>query len=511
MFTCYSKRHLLRVVPQVFLLALGEVVVAELAGNRTRARAVVRAWRWNLARIPEVRARRAGLQAKRRVGDKEIRLLQVRGSARLSAYLRRVFQFGFHGAHADELAAAEAAVPVVPASQVAETEAGAGDTAAGRVSGRARLAVWTVAVAVVVVGSRGVLTGRLPALGQFTPFPSWSSTLSQFFTGWHPSGVGTTAPAAPALGIAGVVGTVLLGAMGLTQKVLVFGCLPLGAWGAVRLLRPFGSQRASMVTGLAYLAVPLPYDAIAVGRWGALVVYAGAPWVLATLARSTGLEPFVRRVHAPVPPGGATAPGVGAAAAAPGAWASRHGLLGGALALGMLEALLISFVPAGGIVVVLVAVAVVLSSLLFRDLAATGRAARLAIGSTGIAVVICLPWAVGVVSSGRGVLAVFGVPTPASGAASLERPAALRRGTHRRVAVDLGIPGRRPGAAGPGPRGAVPLGGPVLVHRTGVLVRGLGDRARLDRCTGDRPDGAARAGGGGHGRLDRTGCGRLRT
>ncbi|HEX7442884.1 MAG TPA: glycosyltransferase, partial [Acidimicrobiales bacterium] len=270
-FTCYSRSHLWRVVPQVFLLAVGEVLVAEVAGNRTRARAVVRAWRWNFARMGAIRARRSALQAKRRVSDKEIRLLQVRGSARLSAYLRRVFQFGFHGAHADELAAA-AAIAVETygtADEGLEIEPGVEETEAGRIPGRNRLAVWLLAGLLVVIGSRGVLTGRLPALGQFTPFPSWSSTFAQFFTGWHPSGVGTTAPATPALAISGVVGTVLLGAMGLTQKVLIFGCLPLGAWGTVRLLRPFGSQRAALVAGLAYLAVPLPYNALALGRWDA--------------------------------------------------------------------------------------------------------------------------------------------------------------------------------------------------------------------------------------------------
>jgi hypothetical protein len=274
--------------------------------------------------------------------------------------------------------------------------------------------VWLTAALIVVIGSRGVFTGRLPAVGQFTPFPSWSSTLSQFFTGWHPSGVGTTAPATPALGIAGAVGTLLLGAMGLTQKVLVFGCLPLGAWGAVRLLRPFGSQRASLVAGLAYLAMALPYNALALGRWGALVVYAGAPWVFATVLRSTGLEPFVRRVVAPLPPGES----VDGVPVSTGAWASRHGLLGGALALGVLEAVLMAFVPAAAPAVVLIALAVVLSSLLFGDGAATGRAVRLSLGSTAVALLICLPWAIGVLSSGTGAIAVFGVPMPTSGAAS---------------------------------------------------------------------------------------------
>ncbi len=417
-FTCYSRSHLLRVVPQVFLLAVGEVLVAELAGNRTRARAVVRAWRWNLGRLSVTRARRSELQARRRLGDKEIRLLQVRGSARLSAYGRRVFQHGFHGAHADELAAAAAASAETYGGpdEGLTLEPGAEATEAGRVSTQVRIAVWLTAALLVVIGSRGVLSGRLPAVGQFTPFPSWSSTFSQFFAGWHPSGVGTTAPAAPGLAIAAVLGTVLAGSMGLAQKVLIFGCLPLGAWGTVRLLRPFGSQRAALVGGLAYLAMPLAYNGLALGRWGALVVYAGAPFALAVLARSTGLEPFVRTVEVP----GATPTGESPEipSESGGAWASRHGLLGGSLALGVLEAVLISFVPAAAIVVILVAVALVVSSLLFGDGRSTVRSLRLALGSTVVALVICLPWVIGVLASGRGMLSVFGLQTPASGAAT---------------------------------------------------------------------------------------------
>ena len=103
-FKCYGRFHLIRVVPQVVVLAAGEVIVAELAGNRARARAVVRAWRWNLGRLSALRAAQ-GAARPRRLRDKEMRLLQLRGSARLSAYGRRVFQHGFHGAHADELAA----------------------------------------------------------------------------------------------------------------------------------------------------------------------------------------------------------------------------------------------------------------------------------------------------------------------------------------------------------------------------------------------------------------------
>ena len=138
--------------------------------------------------------------------------------------------------------------------------------------------------------------------------------------------MGTTAPATPALAVAGVVGTVLLGAMGLTQKVLLFGCLPLGAWGMVRLVRPFGSQRASLVAGVAYLALPLPYDALALGRLGALAAYAGSPWVLGHLFRSTDMPPYGAGGRAMVRAGGA---GGGGEAAGGGAAGGGGGGAGG--------------------------------------------------------------------------------------------------------------------------------------------------------------------------------------
>ena len=455
---CYGRFHRYRVVPQIILLNLGEYLVAVLAGNRPRARAVVHAWGWNLRRHAATRRQRKEVQAHRQLSDKEVRILQLRGSARLSSYTRRVFQFGFHGAHADELASAEAAaglatavtstdgVEGVPVPAVDGDVPGArpGLTERGRVSGRIRLATWLIAAAVVVVGSRQLLTGSITSFAQFVPFPKWSDTFAQFAVGWHPSGVGTTAPATPALAVAGVVGTLLLGAMGLTQKVLLFGCIPLGAWGMVRLLRPFGSQRASLVAGVAYLAVPLPYDALALGRLGALAVYGGGPWVLGHLFRRTGLAPY--GAAAVDDSGGAELAGAGdetesvdapplrrrerrsgqrrGAAGLPSEdrvgrrWLARHRTLRACVLLGVLEALLVVFVPAAAVVVVLVGAAVAVSSCVLGQWSRTVRAMWLALGATVVAAVLCLPWVIGVLSAGRQSISVFGIPTPTSEAAS---------------------------------------------------------------------------------------------
>src|SRR3989337_1894147 len=43
---------------------------------------------------------------------------------------------------------------------------------------------------------------------------------------------------------------------------------------------------------IAVLAVPLPYNALARGRWTALIAYAAMPWFLLLLARMTGIGPF---------------------------------------------------------------------------------------------------------------------------------------------------------------------------------------------------------------------------
>ena len=77
---CYTRIHLLRVLPQAALLAFGEVVVAVLARDRDRVRAVTGAWRWNFRRLTEISMLRGELAEHRLFPDAEVRRLQVRGA-----------------------------------------------------------------------------------------------------------------------------------------------------------------------------------------------------------------------------------------------------------------------------------------------------------------------------------------------------------------------------------------------------------------------------------------------
>ena len=253
---CYTRLHLVRVLPQALLLAMGEVVVAVLARDRERVRAVMGAWRWNARHLTEISLLRGELADHRLFPDAEVRRLQVRGSARLSAYLSRLSHQGLEAANAvtagrvrpDEDERAGVAVLTGSVGTAFSEDADfdelddlgrrAGRDRFGRRvrrpplgTGRQRVLAIVVALVVIVVGTRDLLFGSLPLVGQLAPLSSWSTTWHHFVSGWQSAGVGTTAPASPAFGVAGITGTVLFGAMGTLQRVLILGCIPVGVWG----------------------------------------------------------------------------------------------------------------------------------------------------------------------------------------------------------------------------------------------------------------------------------------
>jgi GT2 family glycosyltransferase len=430
--TCYSWPHLLRVLPQALVLALGEVVVATLAGDRRRARAVLHAWRWNLARRKELRRRRAALAAVRVLDDADIRKLQMRGSARLATYLSRLTHQGVRVAHGFRSAVppghsergASVDRNLAAGAEVDELEEPGvrGEGVRVRAPGgfltsrRARFLVVAVAAIVLVVGSRGLLGARMPLLGQFAPFPSWTTLWHQFVSSRQPAGTGSSAPSSPAFGFLAIMGTLLFGRSGLLQQVVVLGCIPAGAWGMSRLVRPFACARARLVAAIAYLALPLAVDALARGRWDGLVAFAATPWVVLELAKASGLEPFSRSAGS-----GGSVPGTAASA---GTRSTAHAALGvpwrrtlarSALALGVLEAVAMSFAPALVVVVLVSGLGIAGGSLVAGGARRGARALAVAAGGTLVAALLCAPWVIGTLMAGR---AAFGTLGLASSVAS---------------------------------------------------------------------------------------------
>ncbi|MGH9017604.1 MAG: glycosyltransferase, partial [Acidimicrobiales bacterium] len=270
-FKSYGRFHLLRVVPQLMVLATAEYIIARASGHRDRAAAVAHAWRWNLARRVRLRRERTSVRASRVWQDAEVRRLQLRGSARVNAYVRRAVNQGLRAAHIGGAGDVDDG-PVAAADRGRRLRLGSD-------AGSLRVVAGAVVVVVLLFGTRQLFGGGFPFVGQLLPLPSAGSLLHRFFSGWQPTGVGSTDPTSPATGLLGLAGAVLLGGVGLVQKIVVLGCLPVGALGLARLVRPVGSPRARLVSTIVYLAVPLPYDALATGRVDALLAYAAAPFV----------------------------------------------------------------------------------------------------------------------------------------------------------------------------------------------------------------------------------------
>ncbi len=217
---------------------------------------------------------------------------------------------------------------------------------------------------------------------------SWATSWHHFFSGWQSTGVGTTAPASPAFGLVGLTGTVFFGAMGTLQRVLLLGCIPLGAWGVSSFLRPLVSPRARLVAVICYLGLPLPYGALGTGRWDGLVAYAVFPFIALRLARAAGVAPYA------VEPGSH--------------WRSRP--TGQVAVLGAVIAAASGFAPAVLPMVLVMAVAWMLGSLLVGAREPTWRVLVVAGQAVVVALVLALPWVVGTALAGRGSVAIFGLP-----------------------------------------------------------------------------------------------------
>ncbi len=358
MLKCYTWLHLLRILPQAMIATVVEALVALASRRGHEAREVLGAWIWNLRHLGDLRPLRAGVRRTRAVPDSEVRRLQARGSSRLNVYLQRRL-------HAEE----RARQLVLAGQELVES--------VGRGPARAATALLCLLSVGLLIGSRNLVGDRLPAVGQFAPFPRPSTLLTHFFDGWRTTGMGSDAPSPPALGILGVLGVAFLGHMGALAKVLVLGAWPVAALGAWRLARPLDSAMARVAAVIACLAVPLPYNALARGRWAALLVYAAMPWFLLLLARMTGLEPFGA--------GAAQRRSGGATAGAGPAWRPY-------LALGVGLAAVSTFAPGAGLAVVVAGLGLVLGSLLVGGVGAATRALRGAIGGVVVAFVLLLPW-----------------------------------------------------------------------------------------------------------------------
>jgi len=417
MLKCYSLTHLVRVIPQAAVLTVVEILAALATRRWSHARHLISAWTGNLRSWPQLRPLRAAAQAHRGVPDSELRRLQARGSVRVTRYLAR-------------FRAEERAQALIEASGELVDSVWRGPARAAGIL----LGVLTLAI---VLGSRGLISGPITAVGDFATMASPTTFFGHYFSGWRSTGLGSPTSAPPAFAILGLLGGVFLGQVDLMATVMILAAWPLAGLGAWRLTQPL--QRAEAAAGrpsslarvvglVAYLAMPLPYNAVARGQWGGLVAYAVFPWLLARLLRLSGLEPF-----GPAPSGRAAVPAV--------------------LTLGLVAALAASFAPSLLLALTVAAIGLVLGSVLVGQAGGALRALAATGGAVATSAVLLMPWTI-----------ELGRPGGWSTVVGVARGPELAPGLGQLLRFQVG------------PMGAAPLGWAFLAVAGLALVLGRGWR-----------------------------------
>jgi GT2 family glycosyltransferase len=139
----------------------------------------------------------------------------------------------------------------------------------------------------------GALVGARQAFGDvsaagLSPVPGSAGDWWDLHTAtWHPLGTGTAVPAPPYVLPLALLGTLLLGSAGAAVTAVLLLAVPVGLWGAWRLLRvvgrlvsPQGAPRWLILWGAtSYALVPMVSGAWGEGRIGVVVAAALLPWL----------------------------------------------------------------------------------------------------------------------------------------------------------------------------------------------------------------------------------------
>ena len=250
---------------QMILLTIVELLVGLFTGRFGEALASVRALGGLIPRTGSIVARRRAIRSQRVVPEREVLGLQDRGSSRLTSYLR---------------------------GKDTETYVGADTTIRRwREATFGPLLAWSLVILAILVGSRDFIQGRVPAVGDFLPFPESPSSLWDEYRGsFDGRGFGATAALPTAYPILAIASVLALFNMGLLLTMSVIGSYLVGALGAWRLGTVFPMNRARIACMVVYAGTPLVPGLLSRGDWSALVWFAALPWLVHLLRRTAGLE-----------------------------------------------------------------------------------------------------------------------------------------------------------------------------------------------------------------------------
>ena len=252
------------VMMQLLLMAIARMFIGVFNGTFREAQSSLRASVAVILDVGYIVRRRAEVRPYRRIPAAEIHDLQSRGSARLWAFIRK------RQTRVQELSGLSAQDLADPKSRTVGIIA-------------------LVVIGLIVIGSRGLIGDGVASVGQFLPLRSAtespSALFSSFVSGWWHGGFGQASANPTGIALLAVAGAGVLGRLGALQTLGVVGAIVVGSFGMWQVTSGFFGSRARIVGFLIYSAIPVPYVAVAHGRFEVLVCFAALPWMLRLLVR----------------------------------------------------------------------------------------------------------------------------------------------------------------------------------------------------------------------------------
>ena len=250
---------------ELVLLTLAEFVGGIFTGRIRGAWASLRALVGLIPRSLSLLARRRAIKPLRRVPEREVLGLQIRGSARFTGFLRTRETTTFVG----------------------------GDSGIRQWKDRttAPVLAWIGVLAAVLIGSRQFIANGIPAVGEFLSMPASPRVLlSSYISAWNGNGFGATSANPTGWATLSGLSVFTLFRMGALHTWFIIGLVILGLIGVWKLATVFPSVRARIVALVVYAASPLVVGAMSTGRLTVLIAFASTPWIVHAIRRAVGIE-----------------------------------------------------------------------------------------------------------------------------------------------------------------------------------------------------------------------------
>ncbi|MDA8396556.1 MAG: hypothetical protein M0Z29_01715, partial [Actinomycetota bacterium] len=267
---------------QLWVLAVMEASYFAVTGRLGTAKAIFSALRLASrgSRGAEAAHRQEVMNQLRLVDQQELKVRLARGSARLTAFFAH--QRNTRAMLRYEVERSRASSPgAILEKHLLEEESTDPTAMATRfVQRRIARVIQVFVVLFVLVASRHVMLGALPAYGTLASLPHGSSLLSDFFSGSlsPTSSAGTSVPAGYL--IMGILGLPFFGATGLLTHAFLGGLIVVGLLGAYRLGAKYRNPLSATLALLTYATAGSLAGVFSLMSLFGLVAFAFSPWLI---------------------------------------------------------------------------------------------------------------------------------------------------------------------------------------------------------------------------------------